>query len=56
MHKVGLESGISCSLDWRPKKHDQSGFTFQNAIFDKVLLHSKVAKAELYAIDGYHNE
>ena len=29
------------------------------AIFDKViqlLLHSKVAKAELYLIGGYHNE
>ena len=31
----------------------------KNAIFDKriqLLLHSKVARAELYLIGGYHNE
>ena len=32
---------------------------YPNTIFDKLiqlLLHSKVAKAELYLIGGYHNE
>ena len=32
---------------------------FLSSIFDKIiqlLLHSKVTKAELYLINGYHNE
>ena len=59
MQREGLELGNSWLTDWRPGKHGQWGFTFHKAIFDKViqlLLHSKVAKAELCLIGGYHNE
>jgi len=46
-------------LNWRPRRHGCCGFTLIMAIFYKLiqlLLHSKVTKAELYLIDGYHNE
>ena len=59
MQRVGFKPGISCLPDWRPWRHSHRGFTFLVAIFDKLiqlLLHSKVAKAELYLIGGYHNE
>ena len=50
---------ISCFPDWCPGRRGHRGFTFHKAIFDKViqlLLHSKVIKAELYLIGGYHNK
>ena len=59
MPRVGFEPGISWSPDWRPRKHGYREFTFLHGIFDKIiqfLLNSKVAKAELYLIGGYHNE
>ena len=51
--------GVFFLPDWCPGRHGHRGFTFYEAIFDKViqlLLHSKVTKAELYLIGGYHNE
>ena len=44
---------------WSPRRHGCWGCTLLNVIFDKliqILLHSKVTKAELYLIGGYHNE
>ena len=57
--KVGFVPGISWSPDWRPKKHGYRGLIIGNAIFDKLiqfLSNSKVAKAELFLIGGYHNK
>ena len=59
MQRVGFELGISWLQDWHPRKHGHGGFTLNSAKFDKLiqlLLHSKVTKAELYLIGGYHNE
>ena len=59
MQRVGLQPGISWISSRSPSKHGHGGFTFLIAKFDKaiqLLLHSKVAKAELYLIGGYHNE
>ena len=59
MQRAEFELGISCLPDWGPGRHGHRGFTFCNAIFDKViqlLLHSKVTKAESYLIGGYHNK
>ena len=59
MLRVGFEPGIWRSADWCLRKHSHGEFTSINAIFDEIiqhLLHSKVAKAELYLIGGYHNK
>jgi len=59
MQRDGFELRHGCLLDWRPRKHGHGEFTLLCAMFDKVihlLVHSKVAKAELYLIGGYHNE
>ena len=54
-----FELDISWLPDWCPRRHGHRRYTFTGSIFDKIiqlLLHSKVAKAELYLIGGYHNE
>ena len=59
MQRVGFEPGIFWLPDWRSRKHGHCGFTFKNAIFNKLiqlLFLSKVAKADLYLINGYYNE
>ena len=59
MQIAEFEPAILGLPDWRPRRHGCLGCTVLSAIFDKLkqlLLHSKVAKAELYLIGGYHNE
>ena len=62
MKKECKESDLSKGspdTNWRPWRHSHKRFTFSMVIFDKLiqlLLHSKVAKAELYLIGGNHNK
>ena len=54
--RVGFELGILFLPDCRPRRH---GHQFILCIFHKlieVLLHPKVAKAELYSKGDYHSE
>ena len=56
---VGFELGVPRFPDCRPGRHGHGGFSHIRAIFDeiiKLLLHSKVAKAESYLVGDYHNE
>ena len=59
MQRAGFEPGSSWLSVWRPRRHGHGEFTLTSAMFNEMiqlLLHSKVAKAESYLIDGYHNE
>ena len=59
MQSVGFELWNSWLPDWCLRRHGHEGHTLLVAIFNellKLLLHSKVAKAEASFIGGYHNE